>query len=202
METERRKSRKGLKIFSYPSTPIIIANFRQPEKSKLTEKELVKEFETFTNEKHDHAKTAANDGGTSEEENELKTLLQTVTEKVVNEGILTSSTGPDNQTVEDTTENNVDAPHVLRLTSDNVQHKRNMVLALPQDDSPFVFVVIGVAFCCIVAILGVGFFLHRPSCSGNSTPWSDCSPTFHKAKLAFSSSPDKKLDHVKKNLNR
>ena len=174
----------------------------------MTEKELVKEFETFTNKKHDPDKDKPKGevGKKTEEENELKTLLQTTTEKMDGEvgevNVNATKTGGDIKTVDDTTENIVDAPNVLGLTSDNVQQKRSMVLDLPQDDSSFVFVVIGVAFCCIVAILGVGFFLHRPSCSGNSTPWSDCSPTFHSAKLAFSASPDKKLDNVKQNLNR
>lgn len=175
----------------------------------MSEKDLVKEFETFTNRKHDQGKDNSKNvnGEKNKEENDLKTLLQTTTsttEKIAtigNEEII-NATEAANKTVDDTTETIVDAPNVLGLTSDNIQHKRSMLLDLPQDDSPFVFVVIGVAFCCIVAILGVGFFLHRPSCSGVSTPWSDCSPTFNSAKLAFSASPDKKLDNVKQNLNR
>ena len=63
----------------------------------------------------------------------------------------------------------------------------------------FVVAVVGVALCCIIAVVGVGFILHRPvSCPGSSSPLSDNSPTFHSAKLAFSSrSPDDKTSNSK-----
>ena len=63
----------------------------------------------------------------------------------------------------------------------------------------FVVAVVGVALCCIIAVVGVGFVLHRPvSCPGSSSPLSDSSPTFHSAKLAFSSrSPEDKISNSK-----
>ena len=59
----------------------------------------------------------------------------------------------------------------------------------------FVIVVVGITLCAIAGVVGVGCFLHRPSCPRPPSPFSDCSPTFQSAKLAFSSSPEEKVNN-------
>lgn len=123
---------------------------------------------------------------------ERDTLTSTSTESKVVED------GNSNQTTQTTDESGPETPKTLSLTSDSNQ-KRGTLEELNQDDGTFVVAVVGVALCCIIAVVGVGFILHRPvSCPGSSSPLSDNSPTFHSAKLAFSSrSPDDKTSNSK-----
>lgn len=106
--------------------------------------------------------------------------------------------GTSYKTSETTDGSEPETPKTLSLTSDSHQ-KRGPLDDLNQDDGTFVVAVVGVALCCIIAVVGVGFVLHRPvSCPGSSSPFSDSSPTFHSAKLAFSSrSPEDKISNSK-----
>ena len=74
-----------------------------------------------------------------------------------------------------------------------------VVIVLPSSiiicTGTFVIVVVGITLCAIAGVVGVGCFLHRPSCPRPPSPFSDCSPTFQSAKLAFSSSPEEKVNH-------
>ena len=55
----------------------------------------------------------------------------------------------------------------------------------------FVAVVAGLAVCCVLAVLGLGYCVHHPVCPIRATsPFSDVSPSFQSAKLTFNSSPD------------
>ena len=54
----------------------------------------------------------------------------------------------------------------------------------------FLVVVLCVAVCCILGVVGVGYCVHHPTCPRPSSPFSDSSPSFHSAQLAFSSSPE------------
>merc|ERR1712110_307708 len=133
--------------------------------------------------------------------------LSTTTTKTTFKDTITST---ESKVVEDETSNNQttqateglipETPKTLSLTSDSHQ-KRGTLEDLNQDDGTFVVAVVGVALCCIIAVVGVGFVLHRPvSCPGISSPLSDSSrsPTFHSAKLAFSArSPDDKISNSK-----
>ena len=52
-------------------------------------------------------------------------------------------------------------------------------------------VVAGLAVCCVLAVLGLGYCAHHPVCPIRATsPFSDVSPSFQSAKLTFNSSPD------------
>ena len=59
----------------------------------------------------------------------------------------------------------------------------------------FVMVVVGLTLCTIAGVVGVGCFIHKPTCPRAPSPFSDCSPTFQSAKLAFSSSPEEKMNN-------
>jgi len=41
-------------------------------------------------------------------------------------------------------------------------------------------------------VVGVGYCVHHPTCHRSTSPFSDASPSFHSAQLAFSSSPEDK----------
>ena len=56
----------------------------------------------------------------------------------------------------------------------------------------FLVVVLCVAVCCILGVVGVGYCVHHPTCHRSTSPFSDASPSFHSAQLAFSSSPEDK----------
>jgi len=58
--------------------------------------------------------------------------------------------------------------------------------------SPWILATaLALACVCILAVLGLGCHIHRPGCSssGSKSPFSDLSPTFQSAKLAFSKTP-------------
>lgn len=80
-------------------------------------------------------------------------------------------------------------PSPLGLTSDT-HHKRSAIHDLPEGDGLFLVVVLCVAVCCILGVVGVGYCVHHPTCHRSSSPFSDASPSFHSAQLAFSSSPE------------
>jgi len=80
-------------------------------------------------------------------------------------------------------------PSPLGLTSDT-HHKRAGIHDLPEGDGLFLVVVLCVAVCCILGVVGVGYCVHHPTCPRPSSPFSDSSPSFHSAQLAFSSSPE------------
>lgn len=82
-------------------------------------------------------------------------------------------------------------PSPLGLTSDTHQ-KRSAIHDLPEGDGLFLVVVLCVAVCCILGVVGVGYCVHHPTCHRSTSPFSDASPSFHSAQLAFSSSPEDK----------
>ena len=63
----------------------------------------------------------------------------------------------------------------------------------PLEDGTFVLVVVLGSLCIIAGVVGLGCFIHKPSCPRPISPFSDCSPSFTTAKLAFSSSPEEKI---------
>ena len=181
--------------------------FRTKELRKLDTKNIAKEFKNFWNKKKvraDDSRSAVRRAVQSGEK-ELMTLLNETTEKnIVNatEKIHDNTTEHTNTTGNETSESK-EVPIVSGLTStDTKQQKRVLVDETDEedDDAAFVYVVVGVAFCCIIAVLGVGFLLHRPSCSEISTPFSDCSPTFQSAKLAFSTTPVKQQRNSRQHM--
>lgn len=82
-------------------------------------------------------------------------------------------------------------PSPLGLTSDTHQ-KRSGIHDLPEGDGMFLVVVMCVAVCCILGVVGVGYCVHHPTCHRSTSPFSDASPSFHSAQLAFSASPEDK----------
>jgi len=183
---------------------------RTKELRKLDTKNIAKEFKNFWNNKkvrEDDSRSAVRRAVQSGEK-ELMTLLNETTEKnIVNatEKIHDNTTEHTNTTgnKKNETSESKEVPIVSGLTStDTKQQKRVLVDETDEedDDAAFVYVVVGVAFCCIIAVLGVGFLLHRPSCSEISTPFSDCSPTFQSAKLAFSTTPVKQQRNSRQHM--
>jgi len=101
---------------------------------------------------------------------------------------------------EDSTETSTDqSPPLLplSLTSDSHQAGGEEVQAghFSEEDGTFVIVVVGITLCAIAAVVGVGCFIHKPTCPRSASPFSDYSPTFQSSKLAFSSSPDEKMNN-------
>jgi len=173
-----------------------------------------KEYETFTHQKatkesSNHSNSLAKNTRNEEEENinELENLLTTISARNENKSIessetsITQSDAEENVTTEEIPKNaenattviqpRIGGPNSLGLTSDS-HVKRGVLPQLSNDDGMFVLVVLGVALCCILGVVGVGFLLHRPSYNRSSTPFSDCSPSFLSAKLTFSNSPEEK----------
>jgi len=83
----------------------------------------------------------------------------------------------------------VGVPSPLGLTADT-SHKRSAIHDTPEGDGLFLGVVVCVAVVCILGVLGVGYCVHHPTCPRASSPFSDSSPSFTTAQLAFSSSPE------------
>ena len=82
-------------------------------------------------------------------------------------------------------EGDAEQPVVMMLPS---HHKRAKVLDLPS--SPwFLAGAVVVALVCLAAVLALGHRLHRPAAAGGGakSPYSDLSPSFHSAQLAFTS---------------
>lgn len=69
--------------------------------------------------------------------------------------------------------------------------EENSIHSMP--NSPWILATaLALALVCILAVLGLGCHLHGPrSCppAGSKSPFSDLSPTFQSAKLAFSKTP-------------
>jgi len=192
------------------STKKFLHQFADGEEQENKNNKIVKEFETFTQHKQsDHDKAVARRSHNQSDEKiaQLENLISS-TEKLLNitespvESVGNISTKENDINIAETTTVKTnstehiisDQPKPLALTSDSHQ-KRGILQELPDNDGTFVFAVIGVALGCIVAVVGVGYFLHRPACNRSCTPFSDNSPTFQSAKLAFSSSPEEKLNN-------
>jgi len=182
-------------------------------KKSQNENFLLKEFENFTHkrlEKFDKEQQSNN--GSGEKITELENLIHTSIKYDLSENY-TSTT---KQLSENVTSGNLNiistsTEHFsnitdndprnlgLELTSDYHQ-KRGLIQEIPEENGNFVVVAIGVVLCCIFGVVGVGYFLHGPSCNRSATPFSDNSPTFHSAKLAFSSSPEEKINKSASNF--
>lgn len=81
----------------------------------------------------------------------------------------------------------LEQPIALMLPS---QQKRAEIHTDPSS-SWFLALCLGLSLTCILAVVGLGCHLHRPRDRrpASSSPFSDLSPTFHSAKLAFSATP-------------
>lgn len=183
---------------------------RQHEKAeknnKIKPEELLKEFENFRNVKEDtpdwkaapdtvETKLAQNDS--HQEEKIIDQLHQLITSEYkevtqVPTEIVTESS----DSFETSTEES--APSPLGLTSDSQSRgydQDDAVHHISEDDGTFVIVVVGITLCAIAGVVGVGCFIHKPTCPRSTSPFSDCSPTFQSSKLAFSSSPEEKINN-------
>lgn len=69
-------------------------------------------------------------------------------------------------------------------------NKRSAIHDLPEGDGVFLLVVVCIAGVCILGVVGVGYCVHHPTCPRATSPFSDSSPSFHSAQLAFSASPE------------
>ena len=181
---------------------------RQHQKAEKTQKiqsgELLKEFEDFKNGKKDtvdwkvvpqplESRAAKNDSQTEEKIiDELHQLITPEYKEV--------SPGPwENVTQDDSPETSTDesAPNPLSLTSDSHKSRADQGETdshFSEEDGSFVIVVVGITLCAIVGVVGVGCFIHKPTCPRSASPFSDFSPTFQSSKLAFSSSPEEKMN--------
>merc|ERR1712079_646612 len=179
---------------------------RYPEKpqkfTKIRSDQLVKEFKDFRKIKEQNKETvpgwkyseivenrvSRNDSIKKEKIiDELQQLL-TSTEKEMSDAPLEITTSQSSEEEEATTQSESEDPSPMGLTSDHEKRANPAQdsLDFPQDDGTFVIVVVGITLCAIAGVVGVGCFLHRPSCPRPPSPFSDCSPTFQSAKLAFS----------------
>ena len=178
-------------------------HLKSEKNKKIKSEELLKEFENFRNEKEDtldwkavpvESRLAQNDSLT--EERIIDQLHQLITS-----GYKDVSPSPwENVTQDDSLETNTDesAPNPLSLTSDFHQtgvEQGQAIHHISEEDGTFVIVVVGITLCAIVAVVGVGCFIHKPTCPRSASPFSDCSPTFQSSKLAFSSSPEEKMNN-------
>jgi len=192
---------RGIKKVHYPSSVNLVKEFaefkqknnalRQPEVPN--EKERRSKDDTL--ERVNQLESLIVTKGDSRSEPTTKTSIEdSSTSKSVG-NIVEDKNETSNKTTQTTDESEI--PKTLGLTSDS-HLNRGKLKDLNQNDGTFVVGVVGVALVCIVAVVGVGLILHRPACPRSSSPLSDCSPTFHSAKLAFSSrSPDDKISNSK-----
>ena len=184
-----------------------IRQHQKAEKNnKIKSEELLKEFEIFQNTKEDtpegktapdtvETKLAQNDS--QKEEKIIDQLHQLITSEYkevtqVSSEIVTESS----DSLETSTEDS--APSPLGLTSDSQSRgsdQDDAVHHISEDDGTFVVVVVGITLCAIAGVVGVGCFIHKPTCPRSASPFSDCSPTFQSSKLAFSSSPEEKMNN-------
>ena len=178
-------------------------HLKAEENKKIKSEELLKEFENFRNVKENtpdwkavpvESSPAQNDSLTEEKIIDQLHHLITAEYKEV-------SLGPwENVTEDDSLETSTEepAPNPLGLTSDSHLTGAEQAEAIhhfTEEDGTFVIVVVGITLCAIVAVVAVGCFIHKPTCPRSASPFSDCSPTFQSSKLAFSSSPDEKMNN-------
>ena len=185
--------------------PHPIRQHQKAEKNnEIQSEELLKEFEDFRNVKDTldwkagpepvESRVAQNDSLPEEKIIDQLHKLITPEYKEV-------SVGPcENVTEDDSGETSTDepAPNPLSLTSDshnNGVEQGQVPQHFSEEDGTFVIVVVGITLCAIVGVVGVGCFIHKPTCPRSASPFSDCSPTFQSSKLAFSSSPEEKLNN-------
>ena len=173
-------------------------HLKSEKNKKIKSEELLKEFENFRNEKEDtldwkaepvESRLAQNDS--LREEMIIDQLHQLITS-----GYKEVTLGPwENVTQDDSLETNTDQspPNPLSLTTGVEQGQA--IHHFSEEDGTFVIVVVGITLCAIVAVVGVGCFIHKPTCPRSASPFSDYSPTFQSSKLAFSSSPDEKMNN-------
>ena len=188
--------------------PHPIRQHQKAEKNtKIKSEELLKEFEDFRNVKENIRKAAVPEPVESKLAQNDSLRGERIIDQLhqlITSGYKAVSPGPwetENVTQEeDSTETSTDqSPPLLplSLTSDSHQPGGEEVQAghFSEEDGTFVIVVVGITLCAIAAVVGVGCFIHKPTCPRSASPFSDYSPTFQSSKLAFSSSPDEKMNN-------
>ena len=183
------------------------SDLKTEKNKKIRSEELVKEFEDFRN---TNKPSQQNVGWESSEivmnrdvrnDSVLEEKIIDELQKLVTTENVISDVSQDNTTTlseelpQDVSTETFPPPVIpLGLTSDQKRSEEDEGSQdFPQEDGTFVLVVVGITLCTIAGVVGLGCFIHKPSCPRPISPFSDCSPSFTSAKLAFSSSPEEKI---------
>ena len=197
------------------------SDLKTEKNKKIRSEELVKEFEDFRNTNKPSQQNVGwesseivmnrdvrNDSVLEEIIDELQKLnrklqkssrklniLKNLTENIISDVSQDNTTTLSKELPQDVSTETFPPPVIpLGLTSDQKRSEEDEGSQdFPQEDGTFVIVVVGITLCTIAGVVGLGCFIHKPSCPRPISPFSDCSPSFTSAKLAFSSSPEEKI---------
>jgi len=195
----------SLNTFKFKGVTQAKSHLKTQKNKKIRSEELLKEFEDFRSKDKQNSlgelvKTRVARNDSIRERNIIEELqkLVTTTDDDISEVPQENTTSLSGEEEEVRTET---IPPPLSLTSD--QQKRaeqgEDSQDFPQEDGTFVIDVVGMTVCTIAGVVGLGCFIHKPTCPRPPSPFSDCSPSFQSAKLAFSSSPDEKINNTHRN---
>jgi len=179
----------GERHFGFSLTPQTASTVRPLISSK---EKLLGRFHKFTKQRQEEEEGEKDKDEKKEVELELQNLVTTESVKITSQdpSPITSSLASS----ESPAPESENGPKALGLKVDS-QQKRSAIHDTPEGDGLFLVVVLCVALVSIIAVLGVGYCLHHPTCpplgpTSSASPFSDTSPSFQSAQLAFSSSPE------------